>query len=188
LSAPEAAFHVLEECEERCFNSIEHSDAARVPLPRILNMYQFILRATIAAALFGIATAGMAGSPINTGLFGSTAIKGYDPVAYQSESKAVKGSGDYVYDWNGAKWQFASQSDLDKFKSGPDKYAPQYGGYCAYAVGAKGEKVGIDPEAFTVLDGKLYLNYSKDIQKKWEADRDGYIKKGDVIWPSIKDK
>jgi YHS domain-containing protein len=106
------------------------------------------------------ATAALAGSPINTGLFGNTAIKGYDPVAYQTEGKSVKGSSDYGYDWSGAHWWFASQSDLEKFKAAPEKYAPQYGGYCAYAVGAKGEKVGIDPEAFTVLDGKLYLNYS----------------------------
>jgi YHS domain-containing protein len=150
--------------------------------------FQYVANTLGGTGLLLTATAALAGSPINTGLFGSTAIKGYDPVAYQTEGKPVKGGSDYVYDWSGAHWQFASQSDLEKFKAAPEKYAPQYGGYCAYAVGAKGEKVGIDPDAFTVLDGKLYLNYSKDIQKKWDADRASYIRKADTIWPTIRDK
>jgi YHS domain-containing protein len=143
---------------------------------------------SVAALLLLASTDAVAGSPVNTGFFGHTAIKGYDPVAYQTLGRPVEGSGDYSYEWTGATWRFASRADLEKFKANPEKFAPQYGGYCAYAVGAKGEKVGIDPTAFTVVGGKLYLNYSKDIQAKWLADRDNYIGKADRIWPTIRDK
>jgi len=122
--------------------------------------------------------------PINTGLFGNTAIKGYDAVAYHTDHKPVKGNKDYSFEWMGAKWLFASQDHLNQFKADPERYAPQYGGYCAYAV-SQNSTAGIDPDAFTVIGDKLYLNYDKDIQNKWEANRDGYIRDADRLWPEV---
>src|SRR3546814_14313084 len=75
----------------------------------------------------------------------------------------------------GAKWKFASQANLDRFKENPEKYAPQYGGYCAYGV-AQGNLVRIEPDQFTVLNGRLYLNYNADVQRKWLRDPIGFIR------------
>jgi YHS domain-containing protein len=148
------------------------------------NMLQRLLRlgglAFVVAAFCGAAHA----APLNTTIFGHLAVDGYDVVAYQTDHAAVKGKSDFRYEWQGAKWQFASAEHLKAFQADPERYAPQYGGYCAYAVADK-RLVDIDPEAFTVLDGKLYLNYSKDIQKKWDADRAHYIEKADRNWPGL---
>jgi YHS domain-containing protein len=125
--------------------------------------------------------------PINTGLFGHTAIKGYDPVAYFTDKKPEKGSDQYSYDWMGATWLFANAKDLELFKQNPQKYAPQYGGYCAYAVAHK-DTAGIDPDSYTVIGDKLYLNYSTDIQQKWLKERDSFIQQADQNWPALVDK
>jgi YHS domain-containing protein len=129
--------------------------------------------------------------PINTlkpGVIGAsatgTAILGYDSVAYFTENKPVPGLDAYTYSWMGAKWKFSSQKNLDLFKATPEKYAPQYGGYCAYGV-AKDNLVKIDPAAFSVIDGKLYLNYDKGVQKKWAADTTGYIKAADAKFAGL---
>lgn len=123
---------------------------------------------------------------INTGFWGKTAIKGYDTVAYFTENKAVKGDSDFTYEWKDANWKFSSRENLELFKADPEKYAPQYGGYCAYAV-SQNDTAGIDPKQFTVLNGKLYLNYNKSINNKWLKDRDNYIDKADEYWPSLLD-
>ena len=120
---------------------------------------------------------------VNQSFFG-TAIEGYDTVAYFTQGKPVEGSDDYTYDWHGATWQFASQEHLDLFKADPEAYAPQYGGYCAYAV-SQGYTASIDPDAWSIVDGKLYLNYSKGVQQTWEADRDAYLQQSEANWPSI---
>lgn len=112
------------------------------------------------------------------------ALKGYDAVAYFTEGKPVKGSPQFQYDWMGAKWLFASAANRDQFAKDPAKYAPQFGGYCAYAV-SQGHTANIDPEAWRVVDGRLYLNWSKGVQKKWEADVPGNIKKGNENWPNL---
>jgi len=138
------------------------------------------------AAMLGSAAA-LAVAPVNTELLGHSAIKGYDPVAYFNQQKPVKGDAQYSYDWMGATWLFASAEDRAAFATSPQKYAPQYGGYCAYAV-AHNDTAGIDPAAFTVLDGKLYLNYSEDIQHKWEAQRTDFIHQADQNWPGLADK
>lgn len=129
--------------------------------------------------------------PINTlkpGLFGSsttdTAILGYDSVAYFIDNKPVAGSDAFTYSWMGAKWKFSSQKNLDLFKAAPEQYAPQYGGYCAYGV-TRDYLVKIDPAAFAVVDGKLYLNYDADVQKKWAADPAGYIKSADAKFAGL---
>lgn len=144
------------------------------------------------SALTGLLMLGMsqafAGSPVYTGLFGNTAIHGYDTVAYITDNKAVKGSDDYTADWQGATFKFASKANRDKFKAAPEQYAPQFGGYCAYAVAVKNDKVGTDPDAFKIVNGKLYLNYDKDIQKKWEANQAAYIQKGNTVWPTLRNE
>ena len=87
------------------------------------------------------------------------AIRGYDTVAYFTKNKPVKGNPEFQYEWKHGTWFFSSQENLELFKASPEKYAPQYGGYCAYAI-AIDQLVPIDPTQFTILDNKLYLNYS----------------------------
>ena len=142
-------------------------------------MKKFIFAAVL--ALFaGLASA----EKINTGFFGSTAVKGYDVVSYFTENKAVKGNKKFQTEWQGADWRFSSQANLETFKANPKQFVPQYGGFCAYAV-SQGYTAGIDPEAFAVVDGKLYLNYSHSIADKWDGDRDNYIILADKNWPEV---
>ena len=115
------------------------------------------------------------------------AIHGYDPVAYFKELKPVKGSKNYTYAWNSATWYFTSQQNLDTFKASPEKFTPQYGGYCAYGL-ADGHKAPTDPQAWLIADGKLYLNYNKDVQGMWKKKQAEYIQKADKNWPKLKDK
>ena len=115
------------------------------------------------------------------------AIKGYDPVAYFTEGKPVKGNPDLTLDWMGATWSFASPENKNLFEEDPGKYAPQYGGYCAYGV-SKGGLYKIDPEAWTIVQGKLYLNYSLKIQSDWSVDIPGFIEKADAKWPELSKK
>ena len=122
--------------------------------------------------------------PVNKNLFG-TAIQGYDAVSYFNEGKPVKGKDQYRYDWMGAKWYFASAANREEFAKTPEKYAPQYGGYCAWAVG-HGYTANIDPEAWKIVDGKLYLNYDKNVQKMWAQDIPGWIQKANENWPKLK--
>jgi hypothetical protein len=114
----------------------------------------------------------------------SVALKGYDPVAYFKQEQPVKGTPQYTNHWMGATWQFASADARDTFAASPDKYAPQYGGYCAWAV-SRGYTADADPEAWKVVNGKLYLNYSKSVQRKWEGDIPGNIAKADGNWPGL---
>jgi hypothetical protein len=113
------------------------------------------------------------------------AIKGYDPVAYHKEDKPVKGSNEYELTWKDAKWRFASAEHRDLFEAEPEKYAPRYGGYCAYAV-SQGYTASVDPEnAWTIFEGKLYLNYNVDVKKQWQEDIPENIKKADANWPGV---
>lgn len=155
-----------------------------------------LIQRTTTGLLLGLAALlpALAAPPINTfgeggGFFSDpprteVAIRGYDPVAYFLDGKPVKGSAQFVHTWMGAKWQFASQDHLDRFKAEPAKYAPQYGGYCAYGV-AVGNVVKIEPDQWSIVDGKLYLNYDADVSKKWNRDRAGYISKADSQFPSL---
>lgn len=147
-------------------------------------------RAALAALAFGALTLlsalpASATDPINKSTFGGVAIDGYDPVAYFTDDKPVEGDKSITQEWMGATWRFATAEHRDLFAANPEKYAPQYGGYCAYAV-SQGKTAGIDPEAWTIVDGKLYLNYNKKIQKTWEKDIPGYIAAADRQWPEIK--
>ena len=112
------------------------------------------------------------------------AIDGWDPVAYFTDGKPVEGSKAYSFEWNGATWRFASAAHRDLFAQAPEKYAPQYGGYCAWAV-SQGYTADIDPEAWKIEDGRLFLNYSLEVQKKWAADLPGNVAKGDANWPKL---
>ncbi|MEM7189075.1 MAG: YHS domain-containing (seleno)protein [Pseudomonadota bacterium] len=124
-----------------------------------------------------------AADPVYQSFFG-TAIDGTDPVAYFTEGRPVEGSSDFVHEWNGAKWRFSSAENLALFAADPEKYAPQYGGYCAWAV-SQGYTASTDPEAWKIVDGKLYLNYSKSVQLNWETDIPGHIAAGDANWPKV---
>ena len=106
------------------------------------------------------------------------AIKGYDPVAYFKDSKPVKGSPNITYSWKGANWSFKTNENKQEFIDNPEKYTPQYGGYCAYGW-AKGYPAKIEPDAWSIIGGKLYLNYDKDIKATWDKDPKGYIKTAD---------
>ncbi len=131
--------------------------------------------------------AGHAVEPVNKTFLGGLAIEGYDAVSYFTDGKAVKGSKEYEHSWQGATWRFASAAHRDAFAADPGKYAPQYGGYCAYAV-AQNTTASIDPQQWTVHQGKLYLNYDRKIQATWLEDMAGYIAKADQNWPRMVDK
>ena len=96
----------------------------------------------------------------------------------------MKGEAQFSTQWSGATWRFSSAANLELFKANAEKYAPQYGGYCAWAVG-HGYTAGVDPEAWKIDSGKLYLNYSKDVQRKWMQDQGKYIVDGDRNWPGL---
>lgn len=113
------------------------------------------------------------------------AIQGADPVAYFTESAYVPGSAEYTSEWNGVTWQFASAENRDQFASDPEQYAPQYGGFCAWAVAAKNALVAIDPNAWSVVDGKLYLNVNKKVQSNWQKDQPGFIARANENWPTL---
>lgn len=116
-----------------------------------------------------------------------SAIGGYDPVAYFSQSKPVQGMDKFSCQWNGASWHFASQENLNAFKSNPDKYAPQFGGYCAYGV-SENKKAPTEPDAWTIVNGKLYLNYNLKVKDMWSSNRDERIKTANKNWTVLKDK
>ena len=144
------------------------------------------IRGLVALVLVSIclsATALAATDPVNKNFFG-TALQGYDAVAYFNEGRAIKGKDEFRHDWMGAKWYFSSAANRDEFAKNPEKYAPQFGGYCAWAVG-HGYTANIDPEAWKIVEGKLYLNYDKRVQKMWEQEQDHGIKKGHENWPKL---
>ena len=113
------------------------------------------------------------------------AIKGYDPVSYFADGKPVQGSGLYTATYKNAIYQFSSADNRDAFRANPERFAPQYGGFCAYGV-TKERKFDTDPTAWRITDGKLYLNLSKKVQKVWLKDVPGYIASANGIWPDIK--
>ena len=122
--------------------------------------------------------------PIFTAFIGNVAIKGADPVAYFKEGRAVEGKSAFTHKWQGANWRFKDAANRDAFAAAPEKYAPQFGGYCAWAV-SQGYTASIDPEAWSIVDGKLYLNYSKGVPARWSKDIPGNIAKGEANWPAV---
>ena len=144
------------------------------------------------ALVLGAATAASAAEPINTlersGFFGykpkGIAIRGFDTVAYFTESKPVRGKESLATQWNGATWLFSKQEHLDLFAANPEQYAPQYGGYCAYGV-AIDNLVKIEGDLWDIVDGKLYLNYNKNFQEKWRANIPHYIEAADAKFEGL---
>lgn len=113
------------------------------------------------------------------------AIQGYDPIAYFKESKPAKGKEELSYAWKGTTWYFSTVQNLADFKATPEKFAPQFGGYCAYGV-ADGHKAPTSPDAWTIVDGKLYLNYDKGVRELWLKDQKAFIQKANDNWPTVK--
>jgi len=109
------------------------------------------------------------------------AIGGYDPVAYFTEKKPVRGNAAFSYKWRNADWNFSSAANRDLFLGNPEKYTPQYGGYCAYAMAFDATASTI-PEAWTIVGGKLYLNYSLYVKSQWLAKQAAFISKADENW------
>ena len=128
-----------------------------------------------------------AGGLINTGYFGGIAIKGYDPVAYFTMGRAMKGSERFAHKWFGTPWHFANAKHRDLFAADPVKYAPQFGGYCADGVAYGQSTANIDPEAWRIIDGKLYLNYAKGVAAVLE-ESPGELTKAKTNWPKVKAK
>ena len=122
--------------------------------------------------------------PVYTSFFSNVAVSGYDTVAYFTDQKATKGSSKYVAEYQGAQWQFKNAENLAAFKASPEKYAPQYGGYCAWAV-ANNDTASGDPQQWTIENGKLYLNYDANIQARWLKDKSSLIEQADNNWPSV---
>jgi YHS domain-containing protein len=113
------------------------------------------------------------------------AIRGADPVAFFREGRPVTGDAAFEADWNGARWRFASASNRDDFLAAPERFAPNYGGFCAWAVAARGKLYSTQPPNWSIVDDRLYLNFNDDIQRRWEADIPGFIAEADRRWPEI---
>lgn len=151
------------------------------------NLLHWLAAAAVALAVALNATpAAAAKAEIYTGFLSSEAIGGYDAVAYFTDGEPVKGSDAFKTEWKGVTWKFSSAENLEAFEEDPEAYAPQYGGYCAWAV-SQGYTAKGDPKYWAVRDGKLYLNYNKDVQDTWSTDPDGFIALADQNWPGVLD-
>lgn len=140
------------------------------------------LAAPLAIALPATTTA----APVYVGVEGENiAVSGYDTVSYfQGSGKPVKGSARYKVEYDGAEWHFSSQANADKFKADPAAYAPQYGGHCAWAM-ARGSLAPGDATLYRIVDGKLYLNFNRDVQAMWVKDIAGFIAKANIAWAEL---
>jgi hypothetical protein len=145
------------------------------------------VRFTCVAALLAVTTAAAAGpKPLVNKDRDDIAVKGYDVVAY-TEGAPAKGLSQFSARWQDATYLFATAANRDRFQKEPLRYAPQFGGYCAWAV-SRGYTADIDPEVFRIVGGKLYLIYSKSVQRRWEQDVTGNITKAQANWPAVLDK
>ncbi len=136
-------------------------------------------------SIFGLSGHASAEATIYTGLFINNAVGGYDTVSYfMGDGVPVKGSKKFQTKWNGANWLFSTQENLDKFKASPKKFAPQYGGYCAWAAAHETLAKG-DPKNYHIENGKLYLNYDANIHKQWLPRRAELIPVADAQYPQL---
>ena len=141
-----------------------------------------VLILTIVFATAGLAADGPI-TQVNADANG-LALHGYDAVAYFSDGKPAEGSAKFEHQWNGATWRFVSAANRDRFAQDPVAYAPQFGGFCAWAI-SRNYTADTDPAAFDIVNGKLYLNYSKLVQLRWKVDRADNIRKADHNWPTL---
>jgi len=147
-----------------------------------------IVATTVALALTTLPSAALAAKPeIYTSAFSNVAVQGYDPVAYFTQGKPVEGSEAFKTTYKGAEFHFASAGNLARFKANPSAYAPQFGGYCAWAVSQNYTAKG-DAQHWRIVNGKLFLNYNGDIQKKWEKNIPGLIARANANWPNVLQK
>ena len=148
----------------------------------------FLLKSlAILCVIFGLSSQTMAEDPVYTTLFSNEAIEGYDTVSYfQGDGVPVKGSEDFATEWHGATWLFSSEANLNAFIADPEKYAPQYGGYCAWAVAQDSLAKG-DPLIYEVVDDKLYLNFNERISNRWSPAKAELIPAGDQNYPNLVD-
>jgi hypothetical protein len=121
---------------------------------------------------------------INKTTFGNLALRGYDPVAYFAESRPVEGSKQFTHRYADVTWRFTNAANRDLFAQDPEKYAPQFGGYWAWGI-SQAKFFDGDPQIWKIVDGKLYVNYNKEIEKIWEQDIPGFIEKADTNWPTL---
>lgn len=148
-------------------------------------MRKFIVAIALAvSALFTAAPAYADQAPVYTGLLSRTAVSGYDTVAYFTEGRPVRGSADFRTTYQGYEYRFSSAQNLAAFRANPARYLPQYGGYCAWAV-SQGYTASADPTNWRIVDGRLYLNYNDEIQRRWEQDIPGHIRNANSNWPSV---
>ena len=141
---------------------------------------RLFLSALIIAAILAVTACKRGVDPVNKAGDG-LALGGYDCVAYHTEGNAREGNADFSHQWRGATWRFVSDENRDRFKAAPERYAPQYGGYCSWAV-SHGYTANGDPKAWKIVGGKLYLNYNEAVKKKWEESEGEYIERGDHNW------
>jgi YHS domain-containing protein len=146
----------------------------------LLVLASIVVIAAVAGGLF-LGSLGMfADEPIYTTDRG--AIDGYDAVAFFEQGAAVRGDEAHAMEWRGSRWLFASAENLERFRLDPERFAPEYGGYCAYGM-ANGYTAYTDPNAWTIVDGRLFLNFDADVKREWEADRPTMIDQADRNWP-----
>lgn len=152
-------------------------------LPRLAPAFA----AVFAAAFVMVAAASASADTLFNQRGGDHAIKGYDVVAYFTERDAVKGDAAHSHVWQGATWLFKTAANRDAFAADPEKYAPQYGGYCSYAM-SRDYIADITPTAWKIVDDKLYLNNSRAVHLWWLTDQSDNIRKADANWPGQRDK
>lgn len=151
-----------------------------------MNPHAWLSSAAGLFALLAITTTGIGRAASTEGFVPlniekGVALKGYDPVAYFRVAAPVQGRPEFTHEWKGASWRFSNRTNLEAFRAAPERYAPQFGGYCAYAV-ANGYVAPIDPEAWHIENGKLYLNYDAGVKEKWLAQRPQFISKAEHHW------
>lgn len=157
----------------------------RLPIRRQTPLAIGLFAAALAAGVWQLAAPADAADPVNKlDSKSGAAIKGYDPVAYFAQGRPIPGQQNHSITRDGARWLFSSAENKALFEQDPAKYVPAYGGYCAYGVAA-GYLVKIEPDAWSIRDGKLYLNYDKSVQKQWEKDPASQIKAADANWPRL---
>ncbi len=143
-----------------------------------------MLKIVLTLSLIAVTTNTAAVEPMNATKFGKLAINGYDAVAYFAADKAIKGDKKFTAEYRDVHWRFANQKNLNAFTKNPENFAPQYGGYCAWAM-AQGSLATVDPKLWRIVEGKLYLNYNKKVQSDWEKDIPGFIKQADEEWSKL---
>lgn len=153
-----------------------------MPITRRAFLYQTAFGTAAGAAL--MATPALAATPPVYANRQGVAVDGSDVVAYFTQGTPVAGSRDITHAWNGVTWRFSTEDNRAAFAADPEAYAPQYGGYCAWAV-SQGYTASTIPEAWKIVDGKLYLNFSRRVQRRWERDIPGNIAAGDANWPAV---